>query len=209
MEYHVYWLLKSSCSELLRDGKYGLFSSQKVDGKMIFTYYWKVLVLTFLEMGNTGFFSSQKVDGKMIFIDYWKVLVLSFSVMGNTVFFSAKKLMERWHLLGLFELSMIFQVLGTMVFRAVYITFKMCWLPYIFLVCYKWNCPAFLCVNVTQIPCVVSRLLLRENFTSFIFCVSCHTFLPDFLCRHSTCHTSFSHFWWMSQVCWYRFLPFM
>ena len=97
----------------------------------------------------------------------------------------------------------------TMVFRAVYITFKMCWLPYIFLVCYKWNCPAFLCVNVTQIPCVVSRLLLRENFTSFIFCVSCHTFLPDFLCRHSTCHTSFSHFWWMSQVCWYRFLPFM
>ena len=29
--------------------------------------------------------------------------------MGNTVFFSAKKLMERTYLLGLFELSMIFQ----------------------------------------------------------------------------------------------------
>ena len=64
-------------------------------------------------------FVSQKVDGNMIFTNYWKVLLLNFSKMGNTVFFWAKKLMERWYLLGLFELSMIFQYLGNMVFRAV------------------------------------------------------------------------------------------
>ena len=120
---------------------------------MIFTDYWKVLVLTFSEMGNTVFswakkltkiwcllitgkflfwifrwleiryfFSNQEVDGKMIFTGYWEVLVLNFSVMGNTVFFSAKKLMERWYLRGIFELSMIFQDLGNMVFRAAFLT---------------------------------------------------------------------------------------
>ena len=84
----IYWLLKRSCFELFGDGKYGLFLSQEVDGKMIFT-------------------------------GYWEVVVLNFSVMGNTVFFSAKNLMERWYLRGLFELPMIFQDLGNMVFRAV------------------------------------------------------------------------------------------
>ena len=66
-----------------------------------------------------GLFLSQKAEGNMIFTDYWNVLVLNFSVIGNTVFFSVKKLMERWYLHGLFELSMIFQDLGIMVFRAV------------------------------------------------------------------------------------------
>ena len=126
-----------------------VFLSQKVDGNMIFTDYWKVLVLIFSEMGNTvfswakklierwyllipekvlfstfrwwkiRFFLSQEVDGKMIFTDYWEVLVLNFSVMRNTVFSVAKRLMERWYLRGLFELSMIFQDLGNLVFRAV------------------------------------------------------------------------------------------
>ena len=37
----IYWLLKSSCFELFDDEKYGLFFSQKVDGKMIFTWsFW-------------------------------------------------------------------------------------------------------------------------------------------------------------------------
>ena len=88
-KYDIYWLLKSYCFELFGDGKYGIFFSQKVDVKMIFT-------------------------------DYWKVLVLNFSMMGNTVSFSAKKLMEIWYLLGLFELSMIFQHLRNMLFRAVH-----------------------------------------------------------------------------------------
>ena len=127
-----------------------VFLSQKVDGDMIFTDYWKVLVLTFSEMGNTVFswtkswrkydiywllesscfelfgderyslFLSQEFDGRIVFTGYWEVLVLNFSVMGNTVFFSAKKLMQRWYLHGLFELSMIFQVLENMVFPAVW-----------------------------------------------------------------------------------------
>ena len=83
---------------------------------MIFTGYWKVLVLTFSEMGNTvfsrakklteisyfelfgdwkyGLFLSQEVDGKMIFTGYWEVLVLNFSMMGNTVFFQPKSWWE-------------------------------------------------------------------------------------------------------------------
>ena len=106
-----------------------VFLSQKVDGNMIFTDYWKVLVIIFSGMGNTAFFEPkswwkygiywslkrscfehfgdgqygrffiQEVDGKMIFTDYWKGLVLNFSVMGNTVFFWVKKLMEKWYLL--------------------------------------------------------------------------------------------------------------
>ena len=37
----IYWLLRSSCFELFGDGKYGLFFSQKVDGKMIYTWsFW-------------------------------------------------------------------------------------------------------------------------------------------------------------------------
>ena len=63
----IYWFLKSSCFELFGDGKDGLFLRQKVNGKMIFPDYWKVLVL-----------------------GYRKVLVLNFSLMGNIylVFFS-------------------------------------------------------------------------------------------------------------------------
>ena len=41
-----------------------------VDGKMIFTGSWKVLVLNFSVMGNTVFFS-QKVDVKIIFTWYF------------------------------------------------------------------------------------------------------------------------------------------
>ena len=97
-----------------------VFLSQKVYGNMIFTDYWKVLVLIFLGMRNMvfswakklierwylliiekilfwtfpwweiGLFLSQEVNGKMVFTGYWEVLVLNFSVMGNTVFFSAK-----------------------------------------------------------------------------------------------------------------------
>ena len=68
-KYDIYWLLKSSCFEHLGGGKYGLFLRQKVDGKMIFTDYWKVLVL-----------------------GCWKILVLNFSVMGNTVFLFSQKI---------------------------------------------------------------------------------------------------------------------
>ena len=52
---------------------------------------------------------------------YWflKHFCLEFFGDGKYGLFSAKKLIERSYLLGLFELSMIFQDLGNMVFRAV------------------------------------------------------------------------------------------
>ena len=53
---YIYWLLKSSCFNFFGNGKYDLFLSQKIDGNMIFTDYWKVLVLNFSVMGNTVFF---------------------------------------------------------------------------------------------------------------------------------------------------------
>ena len=57
---------------------------------LIFTDYWKVLVLNFSLMGNTISFLSQEVDGNIIFTGYWEVLVLNFSVIRNTVFFQPK-----------------------------------------------------------------------------------------------------------------------
>ena len=79
MEYHVYWLLKISCFEFFGDWKYDLFLNQIVNGNMIFTGYWKVLVLNVSRMRNKGLFLSQKVDGKMMFTNYWKVLVFSWT----------------------------------------------------------------------------------------------------------------------------------
>ena len=94
------------------------FLRQKVAGKMIFTDYWKVLVLTFSMMGNTSFFWGKKLMENDI---YWLLRSSCFELFGDGKYglFSAKKLMERWYLLALFELPMIFQDLGNMVFRAV------------------------------------------------------------------------------------------
>ena len=97
----IYWLLKSSCFNLFGNGIFGLFLNQKlteilylqitgkflfwsfrwweirsflsqeVDGKMIFSGYWEVLVLNVSVMGIRSFFS-QKVDGKMMFTwSFW------------------------------------------------------------------------------------------------------------------------------------------
>ena len=99
-KYDIYWLLKSSCFDFFENGKYGLFLSQKSDGKMIFTDYWKVLVLNFSVMGNMVFFWVKKLMENVIFTDYWKVLVLNLSVVRNTVFFWVNKLMERWYSLA-------------------------------------------------------------------------------------------------------------
>ena len=117
-KYGIYWLLKSSLFNFFGNGKYSLFLRQKIDGKIIFTNYWKVLVLNFSGMGNTVFFEPRSWWKVGI---YWLLRGSCFEVfrMGNTAFFPAKKVMERWYLLGLFELSMIFQDLGNMVFRAV------------------------------------------------------------------------------------------
>ena len=81
--------------------------SKKVGGNMIFTITGKFLFWSIREWEIRSFLS-QDVDEKMIFSGYWEVLVLNFSVMRNAVSFSAKTLMERWYLICLFEVSMIF-----------------------------------------------------------------------------------------------------
>ena len=58
---YIYWLLKSSCFELFGNRKYGLFLSQEVNRKMIFTDYWKFIVLNSLGMGNMVFFWAKKL----------------------------------------------------------------------------------------------------------------------------------------------------
>ena len=118
MEYHVYWLLKSSCFELSRDGKYGLFWAKKLMERLYLLITGKFLFWTFLKW-EIWHFLSLKNSGTMIFTGYWKVLVLNFLEMGNAVFFSSEKLIQRWYLLGLFELSKIFQDLENIVFCAV------------------------------------------------------------------------------------------
>ena len=77
------------------------FFSQKVDGKMIFTDYWKVLVLNFSMMGNTVFFLSEEVDGKDDI--YWLLKSSCFELFGDgkyDLFFSQKvggKMIFTWH----------------------------------------------------------------------------------------------------------------
>ena len=125
------------------------FLSLKVDAKMIFTDYWKVLVLIFSGIGNTVLFWAKKVMERWYLLIpekflfwffreweirsffqsrswwkddiYWLLRSFCFKIFGGGKYglLSAKKLMERWYLLGLFELSMIFQDLGNMAFRAV------------------------------------------------------------------------------------------
>ena len=73
-----YWLLKSCCFELFGGGKYGLFLNQKVDGKMIFTDYWKVFVLNFSLMGNKVF------QPKSWWKDYIFLVFLSFPWYSKT-----------------------------------------------------------------------------------------------------------------------------
>ena len=95
------------------------FLSQKVDGKMLFTDYWKVLVLNFSVIGKAIFFSVEKLMERWYLLTNEKFLFWTLRRWEIRSFFSAKKLMKRWYILGLFEISMIFRDLGNMVFRTV------------------------------------------------------------------------------------------
>ena len=81
----IYWLLKISCFELSGGGKYGLFLSQEVDGKMIFTGYWEVLVLNLSVIGNTIFFSAKKLVERWYLFSLFELSMI-FEDLGNTVF---------------------------------------------------------------------------------------------------------------------------
>ena len=66
MEYHVYWLLKSSCFEFSREEKYGLFWAKKLMERWNLPITGKLLFWT-LRRWEIRSFLSQKVDGKVIF----------------------------------------------------------------------------------------------------------------------------------------------
>ena len=91
MKYHVYGLLKNSCFEIFGDRKCGLFSSQQVDGKMIFTEHWKVLDFKFLEMGNTVFFRAKNVMERWYLQITEKFLFWAFRWWEIWSFFQRKK----------------------------------------------------------------------------------------------------------------------
>ena len=117
-----------------RRWKYGLLLIQKVNVRWYFLCHGmpcflnteKFLFWTFRRWKIRSSFDS-KSWCKMIFsstrntmfFKHRNVLVLNFSEIGNTVFFWSTKLMESWYFLGIFELFMIFQDLGNMVFCAV------------------------------------------------------------------------------------------
>ena len=88
MEYHVYWLLKSSCFANFGDRKDDLFLSQKVDGKMVFTDYWKGLLQNFSKMQNTVIFSAKKL------MERWYVLIIE-----KVLFWT----FQRWEVRSFFE----------------------------------------------------------------------------------------------------------
>ena len=81
----IYWLLKIFCFELFGDEKYSLFLGQEVDGKMIFTGYWEVLVLNFSVLGNTVFFSVKKLMERWYFLGLFKLFMI-FRNLKNMVF---------------------------------------------------------------------------------------------------------------------------
>ena len=64
----IYWLLRNSCFEIYGDGKYGLFFSRKVDGKMIFT--WSFLAFHDIPgLGKYGFLCSVLYVVREVFIE--------------------------------------------------------------------------------------------------------------------------------------------
>ena len=89
-KYDIYWLLKSSCFNLFGNGKYGLFLSQKVDGNMMFTDYWKVLVLNFSVIGNTVFFWVKKLMERWYLLATEKFLFWTFRWWEIRSFFQPK-----------------------------------------------------------------------------------------------------------------------
>ena len=80
MVFMVLLLLKISSFDPFGNGKYSPFLSQKIDGKIIFTDYWKVLVLNFSVMGNTVFFEPRSWWKDDI---YWLLRGSCFEVFGD------------------------------------------------------------------------------------------------------------------------------
>ena len=119
-KYDVYWLMKSSWFGLFRNRKYGLFWVKKLMKRWYLLITEKILFWTFRRWEIRSFFEPKSWWKDHI---YWSLKSSCFELFvdGKYGLFSAKKMMERWYLLGLYEISMTFQDLGNMVSRAVWI----------------------------------------------------------------------------------------
>ena len=75
----IYWLRRSSCFELFGDGIYGLFYSQKVDGKMIFiwsflpTHRWHFIRSTSIFNSNRNLYAANEQIAISTALHYPKV----------------------------------------------------------------------------------------------------------------------------------------
>ena len=72
-----------------REWKIRPFFESRIDRKMIFTGYWKVLVLKFSGMGNTVFCSAKKLMKKWYLLGLFE-LSMTFQYFGNMVFRAVK-----------------------------------------------------------------------------------------------------------------------
>ena len=88
--YDIYWLQKSSCFDLFGNWKYGLFLGQTVYWKVIFTDYWKGLVLNFSVMENMVFFWVKKSIERWCLVVTEKFLFWTFQWWEMRSFFQSK-----------------------------------------------------------------------------------------------------------------------
>ena len=114
MEYHVQWSMKGSCFQIFGDGKFGLFWAKKL---MKNDTYWSLKSSCFEHFGDGkhGLFWAKKLMKDDI---YWLLKSSCFELFGDGKYglSLSQNLDKRWWLPGLFELSMIFQGFGNMVF---------------------------------------------------------------------------------------------
>ena len=109
MGYHVYWLLKSSCSEFFVDGNYGLFWAKKLMERWYLLIIEKFLFWTF-QWWEIRSFSEPKRRWKddiylvyftfpwysrtweMWFFGQWKLKQLTINIFGKAQF-----ILHKWH----------------------------------------------------------------------------------------------------------------
>ena len=83
-----------------------VFLSQKVDGKMIFTDYWKVLLLNFSVMGNTVFFESRSWSKDNIYRllrNFSEKRLQLRSILGNVEIHGTEILLKKVSIIDIFR----------------------------------------------------------------------------------------------------------
>ena len=139
MEYHVFWLLKISCFEFFGDGKYGLLFGQKVDGNMVFTDYWKVLVLSFTKIKNTIVFFEP--NSWWDYDNCWLLKIFCFELFrdGKHGRFLSQKVHGKMIFTGYWKVFVLnFSMTGNTVFLSEKKFMERCYLIYLLFLSFPW-----------------------------------------------------------------------